>query len=215
MRVGVAATGLIVVGDPINDDPAHEYEVVGETLNLAARLQTLAEPDTVDIDSNTRHLLGELFEYRTLGPLSVKSFDDPVGVWQVAHVSDVDSRFEALRASTTPLIGRDEEIDVLVQRWEQAKRGDSSTLSLICNLPLPPHRWPPGGLLIRPWPRPWRTLVGSAKGSIGRPRLVSCWATNRTVTLYKPNRCWDARRARSFWHWERPGMIPTRSLAAV
>jgi class 3 adenylate cyclase len=122
-RVGIA-TGLVVVGDLITDDPSHECEVVGETPNLAARLQALAEPDTVVIDSNTRRLLGHLFEYRTLGPLSVKGFADPVAVWQVARVSAVESRFEALRATTTPLIGRDEEVDLLLRRWHQAKRGD-------------------------------------------------------------------------------------------
>jgi class 3 adenylate cyclase len=114
-RVGIA-TGLVVVGDLITDDPSHECEVVGETPNLAARLQALAEPDTVVIDSNTRRLLGHLFEYRTLGPLSVKGFADPVAVWQVARVSAVESRFEALRATTTPLIGRDEEVDLLLRR---------------------------------------------------------------------------------------------------
>jgi len=77
MRVGIA-TGLVVVGDLTAGDPSHECEVVGETPNLAARLQALAEPDTVVIDSNTRRLLGYLFEYRTLGPLSVRGFDDPV-----------------------------------------------------------------------------------------------------------------------------------------
>jgi class 3 adenylate cyclase len=123
MRVGIA-TGLVVVGDFIAGDPSHECEVVGETPNLAARLQALAEPDTVVIDSNTRRLLGHLFEYRTLGPLSVKGFDEPVAVWQVARVSAVESRFEALRATTTPLIGRDEEIDLLLRCWDQAKRGD-------------------------------------------------------------------------------------------
>jgi class 3 adenylate cyclase/predicted ATPase len=122
-RVGIA-TGLVVVGDVIADDPSHECEVVGETPNLAARLQALAETDTVVIDSNTRRLIGSLFEYRTLGPLPLKGFDDPVGVWQVARVSAVDSRFEALRTTTTPLIGRDEEIDLLLRRWDQAKRGE-------------------------------------------------------------------------------------------
>jgi class 3 adenylate cyclase/tetratricopeptide (TPR) repeat protein len=123
MRVGIA-TGLVVVGDHIADDPSHECEVVGETPNLAARLQVLAEPDTVVIDSNTHRLLGYLFEYHTLGLLSVKGFDNPLAVWQVVRVSAVDSRFEALRATTTPLIGRDEEIDLLRRQWDQAKRGD-------------------------------------------------------------------------------------------
>jgi hypothetical protein len=118
----------VVVGDLTAGDPSHECEVVGETPNLAARLQALAEPDTVVIDSNTRRLLGYLFEYRTLGPLSVRGFDDPVAVWQVARVSAVDSRFEALRATTTPLIGRDEEIDLLLRRWDQAKRGEGGVV---------------------------------------------------------------------------------------
>ena len=123
VRIGIA-TGLAVVGDLLGEGAAQERAVVGETPNLAARLQTLAEPDTVVIDSNTRRLLGHLFDYRTLGPLSVKGFDGPVTIWQVTHVSGVDSRFEALRATTTPLVGRDEEIDLLLRRWEQAKRGE-------------------------------------------------------------------------------------------
>jgi class 3 adenylate cyclase len=127
VRVGIA-TGLVVVGDLIADDPSHECEVVGETPNLAARLQALAEPDTVVIDSNTRRLLGSLFEYRALGPLPIKGFDAPVVVWQVARVSAVDRRFEALRATTTPLVGRDEEIDLLLRRWDQAKRGEGCVM---------------------------------------------------------------------------------------
>jgi class 3 adenylate cyclase len=123
MRVGIA-TGLVVVGDLAGDDPLGEYEVVGETPNLASRLQAAAEPDTVVIDRNTHRLLGRLFEYRAIGPLSVKGFDAPVPLWQVTSVGAVDSRFEALRAATRPLVGRDEEIGVLIRRWAQAKRGD-------------------------------------------------------------------------------------------
>jgi class 3 adenylate cyclase len=122
MRVGIA-TGLVVVGDLTADDPAHECEVVGETPNLAARLQALAEPDTVVIDDDTRRLLGELFEYRALGPVLVRGFDDPVTAWQVTGRSAVESRFAALRSTTTQLVGREEEIDVLLRRWQQAKTG--------------------------------------------------------------------------------------------
>jgi hypothetical protein len=122
IRVGIA-TGLVVVGDLIADDPAHECEVVGETPNLAARLQVLAEPDTAVIDGDTRRLLGELFEYRALGPVLVRGFDDPVMAWQVTGRSAVDSRFKALRSTTTQLVGREEEIDVLLRRWQQAKAG--------------------------------------------------------------------------------------------
>jgi class 3 adenylate cyclase/predicted ATPase len=122
MRVGIA-TGLVVVGDLIAGDPAHECEVVGETPNLAARLQVLAEPDTVVIDGGTRRLLGELFEYRALGPVVVRGFDDPVVAWQVTGRSAVDSRFKALRSTTTQLVGREEEFDILLRRWQQAKAG--------------------------------------------------------------------------------------------
>jgi class 3 adenylate cyclase/tetratricopeptide (TPR) repeat protein len=123
IRIGIA-TGLVVVSDLLSGDPAHECEVVGEAPNLAARLQALAEPNTVVIDSNTRRLVGRLFEYRVFGPLPVKGFDRPLMVWQATHVSAVDSRFEALRATNTPLIGREEETDLLTRRWEQARRGE-------------------------------------------------------------------------------------------
>jgi class 3 adenylate cyclase/predicted ATPase len=127
LRIGIA-TGLVVVGDLIPDDPVHECGVVGETPNLAARLQALAEPDTVVIDSNTWRLLGKLFEYRVLGPVSIKGFGAAVPVWQVICASAVHSRFEALRTATTPLVGRDEEIDLLMRLWEQVKRGDGAVV---------------------------------------------------------------------------------------
>jgi class 3 adenylate cyclase len=125
MRVAVA-TGLVVVGDLRSVGVAQEHEVVGETPNLAARLQTLAEPDTVVISGSTRRLLGDLFETRALGTVSVKGFGAPVPVWQVTGASAVDSRFEALRRDSieTPLVGREEEIELLLRRWQQAKRGD-------------------------------------------------------------------------------------------
>lgn len=126
VRVGIA-TGLVVVGDPIAGAP-QEHEVVGETPNLAARLQGLAEPGTVVISDSTRRLLGGLFEYHDLGLLAVKGLEDPVQVWQVKGLSTVDSRFEALRGTTTPLIGREDEIDALLRRWEQAKRGEGSVV---------------------------------------------------------------------------------------
>src|SRR5215469_10273022 len=123
VRVGIA-TGTVVVGDLLPDDPSHECGAVGETLNLAARLQELAKPATVVIDSNTHLLLGHLFEYRGFGALPVKGFDGPVTVWQVLNASTVSSRFEALRVTSTPLVGRNEEIDQLMRQWEQAKRGN-------------------------------------------------------------------------------------------
>jgi class 3 adenylate cyclase len=114
-RIGIA-TGLVVVGDLIGEGSAQEQSVVGETPNLAARLQALAEPDTVVTAAGTRRLLGDLFEYRDLGAVEVKGIAAPVPAWQVLGPSIVASRFEALRGPVlTPLIGRDEEIDLLLR----------------------------------------------------------------------------------------------------
>jgi class 3 adenylate cyclase/predicted ATPase len=123
VRVGIA-TGLVVVGDLIGAGAAQEQAVVGETPNLAARLQALAEPGAVVISASTRQLTGGLFEYHALGSVGLKGFAESVPAWQVLGAGTAESRFEALRATTTPLVGRDEEIDLLVRRWEQAKRGD-------------------------------------------------------------------------------------------
>jgi class 3 adenylate cyclase len=122
VRVGIA-TGLVVVGDLIGAGAAQEQAVVGETPNLAARLQALAEPSAVVIASSTRRLTGGLFEYRDLGDIALKGFAEEVPAWQVLRVGIAESRFEALRATTTPLVGRDEEIELLLRRWEQAKAG--------------------------------------------------------------------------------------------
>src|SRR5260221_13196700 len=105
VRVGIA-TGVVVVGDLLGEGAAQEQAVIGETPNLAARLQGLAEPNTVVIADNTRRLLGGLFDYRDLGTVPVAGIDYPVRVWRVLGASLVGSRFEALRAASTPLIGR-------------------------------------------------------------------------------------------------------------
>src|SRR5215472_3011653 len=127
-RVGIA-TGLVVVGDLIGEGSAQEQSVVGETPNLAARLQALAEPDMVVIAAATRGLVGDLFEYRDLGAVEVMGIAGPVPAWQVARTSGVASRFEALRGSAlTPLVGRDEEIDLLMRRWARAKAGDGQVV---------------------------------------------------------------------------------------
>jgi predicted ATPase/class 3 adenylate cyclase len=127
-RVGIA-TGLVVVGDLIGEGSAQEQSVVGETPNLAARLQALAEPDSVVIAAGTRRLLGALFEYRDLGAVEVKGIAGPVSAWQVLRASVVASRFEALRgAALTPLVGRDEEMDLLLRRWARAKAGDGQVV---------------------------------------------------------------------------------------
>jgi len=123
VRVGIA-TGLVVVGDLIGAGAAQEQTVVGETPNLAARLQALAEPGAVVIAAATRRLTGGLFEYRDLGTVALKGFAENVPAWQVLGASAIESRFEAMRTAMTPLVGRDEEIDLLMRRWEQAKRGE-------------------------------------------------------------------------------------------
>jgi class 3 adenylate cyclase/predicted ATPase len=127
-RVGIA-TGLAVVGDLIGEGSAQEQSVVGETPNLAARLQALAEPDAVVIAAGTRRLVGDLFDYRDLGAVELKGITAPVAAWQVLRPSVVASRFEALRGSAlTRLVGRDEEIDLLLRRWARAKAGDGQVV---------------------------------------------------------------------------------------
>jgi class 3 adenylate cyclase len=133
VRVGIS-TGLVVVGDLIGSGASQEQAVVGETPNLAARLQALAEPGAVVISAGTRRLTGGLFEYRDLGAVAVKGFGDKVPAWQVTGAGVAESRFEALRATTTPLVGRQEEIELLLRRWERAKRGDGQVV-LICGEP--------------------------------------------------------------------------------
>jgi class 3 adenylate cyclase/predicted ATPase len=127
-RVGIA-TGLVVVGDLIGSGEAQERGVVGETPNLAARMQEQAPPSGVMIAEGTRRLLGDLFELCDLGGVAVKGFDTLVPVWQVLGPSGVESRFEALRAGgLTPLVGRDEELRLLLYRWARAKAGEGQVV---------------------------------------------------------------------------------------
>ena len=129
-RIGIA-TGVVVVGDLIGAGDAQERGVVGEAANLAARMQELAPPNGIVIAEGTRRLLGELFELRDLGAVAVKGFDAPVPVWQVLRPSAVESRFDALRASAlTPLVGRDEELELLLRRWQRAKAGEGQVVLL-------------------------------------------------------------------------------------
>ena len=128
VRIGVA-TGLVVVGDLIGAGAAQEQAVVGETPNLAARLQGLAQPGSLLIDANTRRLVGGLFEFRDLGGVEAKGFAGAVPAWQVLRPSMVESRFEALRAySLTRLVGRQEELDFLLRRWARAREGQGQVV---------------------------------------------------------------------------------------
>jgi class 3 adenylate cyclase/predicted ATPase len=133
-RVGIA-TGLVVVGDLVGSGQAQERGIVGETPNLAARLQGLAEADMVVIADATRRLLGNLFELRDLGLQELKGIAGAVQVWAALRPSSVESRFEAFHASgLTSLVGREEEIDVLLRRWEKAKNSDGQAV-LLCGEP--------------------------------------------------------------------------------
>jgi len=123
VRIGIA-TGLVVVGDLIGTGAAEEQSVVGETPNLAARLQALAEPDMIVIAETTRRQVGGLFELSELGARSLKGFAVPQSAWRVLGPSDVASRFKALRSDATSLVGREEEIGLLMRRWENAKSGE-------------------------------------------------------------------------------------------
>jgi class 3 adenylate cyclase/tetratricopeptide (TPR) repeat protein len=127
VRVGIA-TGLVVVGDLIGQGTAREQAVVGETPNLAARLQALAEPGAVVIAPSTRRLTGGLFDYEDLGAVEIKGFAAPVMAVRVLRESTVEGRFAALRTAATPLVGRNEELAVLQRLWCKAKGVEGSTV---------------------------------------------------------------------------------------
>jgi class 3 adenylate cyclase/tetratricopeptide (TPR) repeat protein len=129
-RVGIA-TGLVVVGDLIGWGTAQEQGIVGETPNLAARLQGVAEPNMVVIAEGTRRLLGHLFDLQDLGAKDLKGIAGPVKAWAALRASSVASRFEALHASgLTALVGREEESDSLLRRWDTAKTGEGQVVLL-------------------------------------------------------------------------------------
>jgi predicted ATPase len=129
-RIGIA-TGLVVVGDLVGTGEAQERGIVGETPNLAARLQSIAEPSTVVIAENTRKLLGNLFELEELGSQDLKGVAGPVRSWAALRPSSIASRFEALHASgLTALVGREEELELLSRRWARAKTGEGQVVLL-------------------------------------------------------------------------------------
>ena len=129
-RVGIA-TGLVVVGDLIGSGEAQERGIVGETPNLAARLQTIAEPNKVVIAEGTRKLLGNLFELEDLGTKDLKGVTGPVRAWAALRVSSAEGRFEAMHATgLTDLVGREEELDLLLRRWSKAKTGEGQVVLL-------------------------------------------------------------------------------------
>ena len=129
-RVGIA-TGLVVVGDLIGSGASQEQAIVGETPNLAARLQGVAEPNRVVIAESTRKLVGNLFELEDLGAQGLKGIAGPGRAWAALRPASVESRFEALHTSgLTELVGRDEELELLLRRWSKAKAGEGQVVLL-------------------------------------------------------------------------------------
>jgi class 3 adenylate cyclase len=129
-RVGVA-TGLVVVGDLIGSGASQEKAIVGETPNLAARLQGLAEPSSVVIAESTRRLVGNLFELNDLGANDLKGIAGPVRAWAALRPALIESRFDAFHASgLTDLVGREEELELLLRRWSKAKTGEGQVALL-------------------------------------------------------------------------------------
>ena len=129
-RVGIA-TGLVVVGDLIGSGASQEQAIVGETPNLAARLQGVAEPNSVVIAEGTRKLVGNLFELADLGAQDLKGIAGPVRAWAALRPASVESRFEALHASgLIDLVGREEELELLLRRWSKAKTGEGQVVLL-------------------------------------------------------------------------------------
>ena len=129
-RVGIA-TGLVVVGDLIGSGASQEQAIVGETPNLAARVQGIAEPNNVVIAESTRKLVGNLFELEDLGIQDLKGIAGAVRAWAAIRPSSVESRFDALHASgLTELIGREEELELLLRRWSKAKSGEGQVVLL-------------------------------------------------------------------------------------
>lgn len=129
VRIGIS-TGLVVVGELMGEGEARERGVVGETPNLAARLQALAEPGSVVVSDSTRRLLGRAFELRSLGSQELKGFKTPVPAWSVVRETENVSRFDAHSEAMTPFVGREHEVALLMDRWRIAARGDGQVVLL-------------------------------------------------------------------------------------
>jgi len=130
VRVGIA-TGLVVVGELIGEGEARLRGLVGDTPDLAMRLQGFAEPNTIVVSESTRRLLGKTFELKALGPQTLRGFDVPVAAWLIAGERENVSRFEASRSETlTPFVGREQEIALLDERWQRAMKGEGQVALL-------------------------------------------------------------------------------------
>ena len=130
-RIGIA-TGLVVVGEIIGTGSSQERTIVGETPNLAARLQALAGPDTILVSEATQNLLGGLFELELTGEHELKGFSGAVRAWRVRCEASVESRFAAIRAGRNlPLIGRAHEMGLILERWGLARQGEGQIVTVV------------------------------------------------------------------------------------
>ena len=129
VRIGIA-TGLVVVGDLLGEGASQEQAVVGETPNLAARLQAVAEPGTIVIADGTRRLVGHLFELEDLGPQELRGIPGRPRTWRVVSDRQEVDRFAALRSEAAPMVGREEELELLMRRWSQASAGQGRVVLL-------------------------------------------------------------------------------------
>ena len=131
VRMGIA-TGLVVIGDIHGKGVMENNAVLGDTPNLAARLQGISEPNTIVISTDTRHLTAELFEYQDLGRHQLKGISEPAPAWRVIRSTTPESRFEAVRGnSLTPMFGRDQELALLLERWAKAKERNGQVVLLV------------------------------------------------------------------------------------
>ena len=128
VRIAIA-TGLVVVGDLISGGASEEQAMVGDTPNIAARLQSLAEPGAVVVAASTRRLLGDLFTFRNLGRREVKGISEPIAVWAVEGGAASESRFEAVRtARSMGFVGRKAEIEFALSRQQLAWQGQGQVV---------------------------------------------------------------------------------------
>ena len=131
VRVGIS-TGLTVVGDPLGEGTRLEQGVVGETLHLAARLQTFASANEIVIADSTKRLIGKLFFCRNLGRLVLQGFAEPVQAWRVLGPRPLINQFRVRRDPLlTQIIGRDAEIDILTRAWQAAMGGQGQLVSIV------------------------------------------------------------------------------------
>ena len=129
-RVGIAS-GEVVVGELLGDTTSEREAVIGETPNLAARLQGIANTGKIVISSSTHALVGTAFEFEDIGRFDLKGFDEPVQAWRIVGEAAVESRFEASRGSSlTDLVGREHELGLLSEGWERAKAGEGQVVLL-------------------------------------------------------------------------------------